>query len=480
MLDVVYIVSHGFAARMVMQTDLLLKLRRAGLSVGVIASDASDQTLAAYCTKNDVRLFEFKGDHSFWKENHIFKRRYYLEDLRSNPALWEKHVHAVRYNKARNPVRWLRPHYYGLIHRLVPRFPSLRETFRMEEQKRLHSDKAVALLSEIAPRRLVSTYPVNFDEASLLYNARAVPGTERWIHLLSWDNITCKGRFPETADFYLAWGPTMRDELKEYYEATDDCIWMVGVPHFDLHVRVRENPEYAGYVAALGLDPGKPYLFFAMSSPRFAPHEIDIVEWLAARIAAGDFGALQLIVRPHPQNVTGNLSDQTWLPRLRNLSRFSSVGVSFPSLNESGLRWSMTDDDMRVIANLITGSSVVLNSGSTVSIDALFHDKPVLLTSFDGGKRLEYWRSARRLIDYPHLAKLVSSGGALPVYTYSELEAQIRKYAADPHASRAERRAALARQCADTVGHATERTVAVLLSANASNTTESVRPVSSR
>ncbi len=52
------------------------------------------------------------------------------------------------------------------------------------------------------------------------------------------------------------------------------------VYHFDQHLQVKENPNYQSLLKQLGLSPDQPYLFFAMSSPRFAPREIDIVERL--------------------------------------------------------------------------------------------------------------------------------------------------------------------------------------------------------
>ena len=66
-----------------------------------------------------------------------------------------------------------------------------------------------------------------------------------------------------------------------------------------------------------------PYLFFAMSSPYFAPREIDIVEKIATWVEENTWPGLNFIVRPHPQNVIGYLADLNWLPRLKNVERQS-------------------------------------------------------------------------------------------------------------------------------------------------------------
>ena len=76
----------------------------------------------------------------------------------------------------------------------------------------------------------------------------------------------------------------MYQEIKDYYGTEDKDISICGVPHFDQHVQVRQRPKYQPILLKMGLHPDKPYLFFAMSSPRFAPHEIEILEKLAKQI----------------------------------------------------------------------------------------------------------------------------------------------------------------------------------------------------
>lgn len=459
--DICYVVSHGFASRMLTQTHLLGRLRERGLGVALVAPDAADPVLAAYCSRHDIQLEEFAPRTRWFDDDYLFKRRYYLEDIRANPAVWEKHLAATRYHPARNPFKRLRPHWYYLMHRLIPRFPGIRSSFQRKEQARLQSPEARELLARLRPRRLVSTYPVSLAEALLLHEASLDPAIETWIHLLSWDNITCKGRFVATADQYIAWGPVMRDELKAHYGVDDSRIHACGVPHFDLHRDPRVIDARPDVLRALGLEPGRPYLVFAMSSPRFAPNEIDIVEWLARRIGEGRFGDMQLLVRPHPQNVTGNLADASWLPRLQALHGRPGIGVAFPKLVQSRLRWSLEEVDMLELAAMLSGAAVVLNSGSTVSIDALMHGKPVLVTSFDADRRRDYWDSARRLMDYPHLKTLAGLGGAEVTGDFAALEAAIRRAIEQPGAGGERRRAALLAECLSDDGAATQRVVEV-------------------
>lgn len=460
--DICYLVSHGFASRMLTQTDLLGRLQQAGQKVAVICPDPSDPVLSAYCAKRGIQLVKFEPKTSFFSEDYLFKRRYYLEDIENNPALWEKHLWITRFHPPRNPIRRMLPHWYYLMYRLNQVFPAVRKRFRDQELKYLHSPRAEEILRDLQPRRLVSTYPVALNEAILLHYGNRSRKIETWIHLLSWDNITCKGRFVETADRYIAWGEVMRDEFAAHYNVTHDNVYLCGVPHFDVHCDPSVQLRIPDVLSALGLQVDMPYVMYAMSSPRFAPNEIDIVEWLAGRISKGAFGHMQLVIRPHPQNVVGDLADSSWLPRLQSLAGLSNVAVALPKLVNGGLQWSMAEQDMFELATIVSGASVVLNSGSTVSIDALIHGKPVLITAFDGAIKRDYWDSARRLMDYPHLKTLQRLGGLEVCNDYRDLENTLRmNIPASPEGAMRRRRAMLAECFADD-GRATERVVHAL------------------
>ncbi|MFZ2904624.1 MAG: hypothetical protein WAZ98_00345 [Cyclobacteriaceae bacterium] len=463
-IDIAYIVSHGFAARMVTQTNLLGKLASAGKRVALICPDKNDPNLSTYCKAHGIQLIEFNVRKGFGDENYMFKRKYLLENIEDNPALLDKHIHAIRYNASLNPIKRIRPYYYWFLYKLIPFLPFIRKNFKRNETRNLKSAKAKNLIATLQPTKLVSTYPVNYNEAVLLYYGNKHPQVETWIHLLSWDNITCKGRFPEVADQYIAWGDIMKSELQEYYNVPKQAIHACGVPHFDLHYSVKNNPSYSGHLEELNLNSDRPYLFFAMSSPRFAPKEIDIVEWLAAQIKSGEFGDnMQLVVRPHPQNVVGNLSDKNWLPRLRALNTTGKIAVDFPTLSQSKLNWSMDMNDMERMAKLISGSCVTLNSGSTMSIDALSQEKPVIITAFDANFKLDYWRSSRRLVDYVHLKKLIQLGGVSVVNSYIELRNVISHYLINPGWNADQRREAIRNELYRNDGESTNRVVEVLI-----------------
>ncbi len=456
-IDLCYVVSFGFSTRMLLQTELLRQLEQTGLQIAIITPDIGDGNLQELARDSRIQLYEAAMENSLWNEDYLFKRKYYLEDIKANPALWEKHVYSLRYSKSKHPWRRLRPLYYLMMYHLIKLFPVIRSRFQRREKRYLNSPKVSAILERINPQMLVATYPVNILEAQVMYAAkiRQIPIV---LHLLSWDNITCKGRFPVTADYYIAWGEMMKSELQAHYQVLTNRIHVCGVPHFDYYERFRGGTTHQFLLEKIGLNPQASYLFFAMRAERFAPKEIDIVEQLAKVIQADRFGKkMQLVVRPHPQNVEGGMTNKSWLKRLEKLAAEERVAVDWPRLVSGGLRWSMRQEDMNHLAGLLAGCRICLNSCSTISIEAQLLDKPVILTSFDADFDLPYWKSARRIADYVHLRKQIEKGGVQMAESTQELHQLIKRYAAKPNIDTEKRQKASKIECYQQDGKATER-----------------------
>jgi hypothetical protein len=216
-----------------------------------------------------------------------------------------------------------------------------------------------------------------------------------------------------------------------------------------------------------------------MSSPYFSPYEIEVVEWLADAVCGGRFGGeVQLVVRPHPQNVQGYMADPTWLPRLNALIG-ARVAVAYPSLGRDGLAWNMDEEDLPRLTNLLAGCSICLNSGSTLTIDAIVQDKPVILTMFDAARQLPWWQSTVRLVSYPHIEKMLAFGGVRVASSFDAMAEAIFAYLDDPQLDAAGRAAIRRSECGPCDGQASHRIAAALARAVAAEKRQPMRVVSS-
>ena len=454
MTKVCYLLSHGFAARMVLQSGLLEELRTRGVQTSVLVQRGAESALQEHAESGLLQSHPTDFQPGKLTHGQLSElRRYFREPIRQNPALWSRHV--FNRNSGKGWIRW-RADLFMLLHRLFHPFHAARRFFSGIDCWVHRSRSVRAALQTLQPDLVVSTYPVSSFESSGLIEAQSL-GIRTIGHLLSWDNITCKGRFVTVPDEFVSWGPIMTSELNEQYGVVADRVRECGVPHFDAHLKLVDSRVQSESLQAMGLDPSCPYLFFGMSSPIFAPNEIDVVEWLAQEVSSNRFGPdVQLVVRPHPQNVTGHFADLSWLPRIKALAS-SRVGVNMPLLGDDGLAWNMQSEDLGVLVNLIGGCRICLNSGSTLSIDALMHGKPVVVTFFDADEDHPWWKSAGRIKEFPHYRKLLDTGAVRPVFDFDELTCAINGYLEDPSRDSAERKSGIAQECGVVDGCAAER-----------------------
>ena len=460
--DIAYIISHGFAARMLLQTDLLGKLRKKGFNVAVITPAKNDQNLLNYAAENDIEIVEYNPVSALWTGEYIRLRKYIFEDIKKNPALWEKHLRDLNIAKQQSVLRLLKIKSFYLLHVIFQKLPFLRKLVAGFERRSLKDPVAANLLAQLDPRLLISTYPVNLPESRLLFAGNKAPRVHTVIHLLSWDNITCKGFFPQLADNYISWGNIMKDEFMEYYKIAPGKIFNTGVPHFDLHKQSEGSLAYKEILKQKGLDPEIPYILFALGAPYFSPTEIDIAEWLAKKVERKEFGELQLVLRPHPQNISDNAADTLLKERLKAMES-SAVVIDWPKMLEnSSLNWSMQLNDMLEFANLVEGCRVSINSGSTVSIDSLLHDKPVLQPLFDAVGNLPWWQSVTRVLDYTHCKKLINLEGVTVAHNFDEFEFEIKRHLDNPAYNLEKRQQARFQEVGVNDGRSTERVVSAI------------------
>ncbi len=458
MKHLIYLISHGHTARGAIQTGLLNQLVKQGITVTVISKEGGNPDFLKMISEQRVKLYIYHGCESRWQSHCRNLRNYIHQCPKENPSLWEKHLRRIDPTLS-SRKRILFTKISLLLGKVIRHFKPAKKIFKYLEQYTYQKQEALALLRNLNPDLIISTRPVDDMEIELL-RASEILCITKVMYILSWDNITSKGFFPILADYYLTWGPVMNEELTEFYKVPKDCIYSTGITHFDVHAKIRDGllAPTPDLLKKMGLDPSHPYLFFTMSASYYAPNEIDIIEELASKVKDGFFGKkMQLIVRPHMANLMSSRSDLNWLPRLEKIIS-SRVKVDFPNVDNSLLTWYMNKDDMVRLSSLINGASVCLNSGSTIAIEAVYLNIPLILTPFDT-EYWPYWKSAERLMDYFHLKKFVATGACVVAQNMEQLFSAISTYIRNPNLHSEERLHAAKIECYRNDGKATERFV---------------------
>lgn len=456
--DLCYLVSHGYAARMVIESGIVPKLRRRGLEVALMGPGTGDEYFLKIAEDQGFSTVPVAASTGRAASMLARFRPYLFESTRTNPVVWSNHLRVVHGLAGGRVDRLLAPALLAFSD-AAERSPRLRRSLLALQGKMVRHPGAAEALGRLRPRAVVSTYPIDQGEAGILLEARRL-GILTIGHILSWDNITTyPSAWLSVPEEFVGWGPIMEEELRDVLSVPADRIQIAGVPHFDRHLAVAGSDEVGEILKGMGLEPRDPYLFWGMSLPSFAPTEMDVIERLAEMVEKGEVGPrTQLVVRPHPHYLNSTPQGTGWLPRLEALPS-RRVAVDTPGIHRGGLPWAMSREDFRRLSLLVTRCAVCLNSGSTLSLEAIAADRPVVLPHFDVGVPRPWWDSVKRCGDFVHQSKMLRLGGVRVVGSFAELGEAIRKYLADPCIDADGRERVRQRELGPCDGGATDRAV---------------------
>jgi hypothetical protein len=274
----------------------------------------------------------------------------------------------------------------------------------------------------------------------------------------SWDNLTSKGVFPARVDRLVVWNSIMADEAVELHGFDRSDVFVAGVPQFDVYADKSELPDRTTFLRRVGADPKKALITFALTNSYSCPDEFDVLEMLWKAIRAGALGRpCQLLARIHPLAKT---LGEAFPDRLRGLP---DLLVDTPGRDTVYVDRDASLDDLKHLAATMWHSDVVINTCSTIAIDAAAFDTPVVCAAFDGYRTLPYDQSVRRFHDFTHFKKLLEIGGVRVAHGLDQLVGFLKTYLADRNVDSDLRAKIVERQCAPIDGRAGERIADLLL-----------------
>jgi len=214
----------------------------------------------------------------------------------------------------------------------------------------------------------------------------------------------------------------MHDKLLSIYPFIDNSkIFITGTPQFDFHFKPEFYLEREDFCRRIGIDPNRPFILYTTSMDRDFPQEYRTVEFVINIIK-------DIKIEPKPQLVVRTYVKGT-SPEMKALSKSNIKDVFFPQPLWSE-KWLFTPlyEDLILYTNLLRHCSLGINAASTVSLELMMFDKPVINLGFDPpGSKLPYHLRWIRHINYDHYAPVVKSGAVMVAKTPDEMKNLIIK-----------------------------------------------------
>ena len=252
--------------------------------------------------------------------------------------------------------------------------------------------------------------------------------------IFSWDNLTSRSRVMVPYDYWLVWHEGMRKQLLEIYpEIKPENVFVTGTPQMDFHFR----PEYVWsreeLARRIGIDPKRPFILYTTGVDRHFPQEHRHVE-LVIRLLQ------DLKVAERPQLVVRNYIKGT-SPEMKALSERKMTDVVFPPM-----LWDMAwatprPEDLDLYCSLVHHAAISINAASTVSLEFILKDKPVINLDFDPpGSSLAPCDGFKRHIRFDHFWPVAQSGGTMVAQSEDDMKRMLIKGLTDPAAATRERK----------------------------------------
>ncbi|HSD07358.1 hypothetical protein [Flavobacterium sp.] len=249
--------------------------------------------------------------------------------------------------------------------------------------------------------------------------------------IFSWDNLASKGRMAANFDYYLVWSDLMKKELLHFYKKVQSQnVSVVGTPQFEPYVLDRYKIAKTDFYNRFNLDPFKKTICFSCGDISTSKNDELYITAIAEAIQENTIQNVNLLVRTSPAE------DPIRFERF--VSKFPFIKWNYPKwhLARTGHQeeWSQripSKEDVADLRSILEYSDLNVNMLSTMSLDFMQFDKPVINPVFGNKENGLY--DDQRFLHYPHIENVVNSNATRIVKNENELIDAIQLYAEQPN-----------------------------------------------
>ncbi len=363
--------------------------------------------------------------HDRWQWSAVARNNWQMRDVRAseNGKMWRRRVVklAACALASRPALRVLTALERELAYRLRPT--------RFFDQ----------LLARIKPDLVFNGSQIHGRAAELPLRIARRMGIRTAVFVFSWDNLTSQSRIMVPYDDYLVWHDGMRHELLEIYpQVRSEGVSAVGTPQFDYHFKPDFQLTREQLCRRIGIDPGRPYVLYTTGIDNHFFEEHRHVEVVARFLQQLDLPVRpQLVVRTYTKGTS---------PEMRSLAARGLPETVFPPVAWDQRFQTPRYEDLAVYTSLLRHTALGINAASTVSLELMIYDKPIINFRFDPpGSDLPWCLGYERHILFDHFRPVAESGATMVASSAGDLERALHRGLTRPQADSQARRRFLRR-----------------------------------
>ncbi len=243
--------------------------------------------------------------------------------------------------------------------------------------------------------------------------------------IFSWDNLASKGRMAATFDHYLVWSNSMQSDLLQFYsQVNPKQVHVVGTPQFEPYVLDRYGYDANTFYSKFALDNSLPTLLFSCGDVSTSPNDPIYIQTIAEAVENGKLPKVNLLVRTSPAETP---------------ERFAAIKKQFAWIKWNEPKWYLarakhqetwsqrlpTVEDVHDLKSILQHTDVHINMLSTMSLDGMFFQKPVINPVFGNGTN--GLANDQRFLHYAHIQLVLQSKATYLAKNTSELMEAIQE-----------------------------------------------------
>jgi hypothetical protein len=431
---IVVVIPRGEAVRNFLYSDTLRVLganARVTL-LSVIHDDAFAERFDPYVDR--IIPLEISQEHRLVQALQTLVHDVHFRWLWSGVARWRFAFYDNLAKTARQKI--VRSLYKGIVRSLANR-PTIEVLSGAQNRLAYHLRTTKVfdkLFAELKPDLVFNTSHVHGPASDLPMRVAYQHGIATASFIFSWDNLTSRSRILVPYDYYLVWHQAMHDKLLEIYRRIKlEQVFITGTPQFDFHFKPANWLTREELAAKLGIDPGRPFVLYTTGIDTHFPEEHLMVQLVIRLLREMKDVQPQLVVRNYVKGTS---------EAMRKLTDQSIPDVAFPPMLWDD-RWFMpTTEDQVMLTGMLRECAVGINAASTVSLELLMHDKPVINLGFDppGSKLPEFRRYYWHVDVFDHYIPVAQSGAVMVARSEQDMATYLRRGLSEAQTDSAVRR----------------------------------------
>ena len=252
----------------------------------------------------------------------------------------------------------------------------------------------------------------------------------------SWDVLPARGLISTRPDRLLVWSEHMAKDAINIHNVPEGSIDIVGGPQFEAYRLLAKQTDESFFRARFKIPERNYIITYTCNVGRVFPEEPLFLEKLVDRVTAGIFGDVSLIIRLHPTDAVRSKEYKTKYLDETTPVRFDLADDNFAAEN-TGLVGAQ--DSIVRFVELMQYSDIVINVGSTITLDAAIHDTPIICPNIQFSKPSHPWDSIDLRYRNNHTQIVAKSGAVSLPKTMEELTDDILIALQRPHDRKSDR-----------------------------------------